>query len=273
MTLVGFQQALSELVMSSEFCLQVLTSPDLALGVFDLTPLEHQRLVFLARTPGLGIGRMLHRSFRLSMLVNLLPKTCTVLNTQNLNQVFNIYWQTQPPRNFYYQQEAVRFGEFLLAQLEQGTIQNEFLEEILRFEISVLSLMRFIPEQVVGNNSLKLGVSEDFFPHLNPQYRIVFFRHEPDSLLTTLNEGRVPESGLQGDYYLLLTMSSTNQLQIKPIGSRLGEILLACNGQRSVSHLCTQLSLTLQDLEILAERGFLSFHHQASILSASDFFR
>jgi hypothetical protein len=259
MALLGFQQALSELVMSPEFCFQVLTTPEQALRIFDLTSREYQRLVFLAQLPGIGIGRMLHRSFRLSMLVNILPKTCTLLNFQNLNQVFDIYWQIQPPRNFYYEQEAVRFGEFLLAQLEQGLLQNEFLEEILRFELCVLFLTKFIPKQGAGDNSFKMGVLKDSFPDLNPKYRIVFFRHQPNNLLTTLSESRMPEAGLQGEYYLLLTMSSTNQLQIKPIGSRMGEVLLACNGQRSGEHLCTQLSLTLEDLEILAKKGFISF--------------
>lgn len=264
MALLGFQQALSELVISPEFCFQVLTSPEQALRVYNLTTLEYQRLVFLAQLPGLDIGRMLHRSFRLSMLVNILPKTCILLNFHNLNQVVEVFWQTQPSRNFYYEQEAVRFGQFLLAQLEQGKLQNEFLEEILRFELCVLFLTKLIPEQVASNNSLKIEVLKDSFADLNPQYRIVFFRHEPNSLLTTLSKDQIPEPGLQGEYYLLLTMSSTNQLQSKLIGSRMGEVLLACNGQRSVLELCTQLSLTLEDLEILARRGFLHFHNRVS---------
>lgn len=151
MSLLSFQQALSELVMSPEFCSKVKNDFEQALSAFDLTPLEHQRLAILATQPGLGIGTMIHRSLRLSVLVSTLPKTCTVLESQNFKEIMHEYWRTQLSRNFYYKQEATRFGEFIFAQLKQGKIQNEFLEEILRFELAELSLTRVTYKQVSDN--------------------------------------------------------------------------------------------------------------------------
>lgn len=259
MSLLGFQQALSQLVMSPEFCSKVLTDPERALSAFDLTPLEHQRLAVLAQSPGLGIGTMIHRSFRLSMLVSTLPKTCTLLEFQDLKQTVHAYWHTQPPRNFYYEQEAARFGEFVLAQLKLGSIQSEFLEEILRFELAVLSLIKVTPEQIPVRDSFGYSAPENYFPYLNPLYRIVFFRHEPETLLRSLGEGRMPEHVPRGNYYLLLAQSPENQLQIEQVGPRLGELLFACDGQSSVARVCTQLSLTVRDLEVLAKEGYLFF--------------
>ena len=259
MSLLGFQQVLSELVMSPEFCSKVLTDPEGTLTAFDLTPLEHQRLAILAKQPGLSIGTTIHRSFRLNMLVSTLPKTCTLLEFQNLKQIVHAYWHTQPPRNFYYEQEAARFGEFVLAQLKLGLIQNDFLEEILRFELAVLSLTRVTREEIPADETSGHSEKETKFLYLNPLYRIVFFRHQPDILLTALGEGRMPEHVTEGNYYLLLAQSPENQLQIKQIGSRLGELLSACDGQSSVALVCTQLSLAVQDLEVLAEAGYIFF--------------
>lgn len=45
----------------------------------------------------------------------------------------------------------------------------------------------------------------------------------------------MPEHLSQGNYYLLLTQSPENQLQIEQVGPRLGEVLCACNGQNSVA--------------------------------------
>jgi hypothetical protein len=260
MSLLGFQQALSELVMSPEFCSKVKTDPERSLSAFDLTPLEHQRLAILATQPGLGIGTTIHRSFRLSMLVSTLPKTCTLLEFHGIKEIMHAYWRTQLPRNFYYEQEATRFGEFIFAQLKLGSLQSEFLEEILRFELAVLSLTRFTHGQLPNNERSGHSAQQTDFPYLNPLYRIVFFRHEPEILLTALNKGRMPEHVTQGNYYLLLARSPENQLQIEQVGPILGEVLCACDGQNSVALLCKQLSLTVRDLKVLASEGYLLFN-------------
>jgi hypothetical protein len=259
MSLVAFQQALSELVMSPEFCTAVRTDPQQALSAFDLTPLEHQRLISVATQPGLEIGTAIHRSFRMSMLVNTLPKTCMVLKLQNLTGIIHEYWRSQLPRNLYYVQEAVRFGEYMLARLELGKLQDEFLEEVLRFELAVLSLTREPYRQKTLNEKSANRDPQTSFPYLNPRYRIVYFRHEPESLFAALDEGRMPERIKQENSYLLLAQSSAKQLRIQPIGSRLGEVLSACNGKSSAALLCKQLSLTVRDLEALTEASYLSF--------------
>lgn len=274
MSLLGFQQALSELVISPEFCSTVKTDPERALSAFDLTPLEHQRLEILVTQPGLSIGTMIHRSFRLSMLVNTLPKTCKVLEFHGFKEIIHGYWRTQLPRNFYFEQEAARFGEFIFAQLKLGLLQSDFLEEVLRFELAVLSLIGSGEQGALSREKKDASAlleggkrpdkeraghsdSKSDFPCLNPLYRIVFFGHEPEILLQALDEGRMPEHLTQGNYYLLLARSASNQLQIKQVGSRLGELLSACDGHNNVALLCSQLSITVRDLEVLAEKGYL----------------
>jgi hypothetical protein len=260
MSLRGFQQALAELVMSLEFCSAVKADPQQALAGFELSPIERERLVALARAPGLKIGTMIHRSFRLSILANFLPQTRVVLGIQGFKEVVHDYWNAQPPRNLYYEQEAVRFGEFVLAQLEQGRIQNEFLEEVLALELAVLSLARNL-----GGTSDERRTSSDprtCFPDLHAGCRMIVFRHEPAALFEALGEGRVPEDAPRGRYYLLLDRSASEQLQMHQIDPQIGALLAACDGHTSAALLCERLSATVRDLEALAEEGYLIFRNQ-----------
>jgi hypothetical protein len=227
------------------------------LAAFDLSTLEAQRLVAIAQAPGLRIGRAIHRSFRLSMLVSSMPHTFTLLRSQGLNEILHAYWRTQPLSTLYSEQEASQFGTYLLTQLKCRAIKNEFLEEIVHFELNILSLARSAQIQAPSPGTWKITEHETCYPYLNSLRRVVFFHPDPWILLNALGEDRIPRDVPQGDYYLVLDQSSEGQLEIKRVDCHLGRLLLACDGRRPVTQLCTELALTVQDFETVARAGFL----------------
>ena len=82
MSLRGFQLALSELVMKPGLRRRIAdgaVGAEEALAGFELSDRERRRLEALARDARLKTGTTIHRSFRLSMLANTLPRTCKVL--------------------------------------------------------------------------------------------------------------------------------------------------------------------------------------------------
>jgi hypothetical protein len=254
MSLLEFQQALSKLVLSPEFRALVREDATQALAVFDLTALEQRRLAAVARTRGIALGTMLHRARRLTTLANTLPRTCIVL-AQDFDRMVEAYWQAHPPQNLYHEQEAARFGAFVLALLREGDLQNELLEEVVQMELSVLTLAN--TSQNTTSQHANISAPTTTFPYLEPRYRIAFFRHDPEPLLTALDKGVVPQHVQQGYYCLLLSRSANGQLQLQQINPHMGAILAACTGQHSMTLLCNQFSLTAENFAALAAHGYI----------------
>jgi hypothetical protein len=256
MSLLEFQQALSKLVLSTEFRTQVATDATRALAALDLTPLERRRLAAIANMRGVALGAMLHRARRLTTLANTLPRTCIVL-AQDFDQVVEAYWQAHPPENLYHEREARRFGAFVLAQLQQGELQNEILAETVQMELAVLSLVHAPQSELAPDTPI--GDADTTFPYLHPRYRIAFFRHDPEMLLLALDQGQAPQHVQRGEYCLLLSRSPSGQLQLQQINPYLGMILTACDGQHSVAAVCTQFSLAIDNIASLAAQNYICF--------------
>ena len=262
MSISDFQQALARLVMSPPFRSSVRGEPDTALAAFDLSPRERQRLMALANDPALNVGTMIHRSFRLSMLATTLSKTCAALGPQQLKEVVHRYWETYPPQDYYYEREAFRFGEYLLALLREGRIENEYVEQVLNLELNVLALKKASANNDSHSNQDLVRDPAAAYPSLNPLCRVIPFDHEPETLLTALSQDQVPEALPRGEYYLLLDRSTSKQIQIRQVDPRLGAVLHACDGQASAARLCERSGLALEDLMALAEAGYLVVHDQ-----------
>jgi hypothetical protein len=175
MSLQSFQQALSELVRSVELRAAAREDPGRAFAAFDLTPREHRRLTAIAADARLATGTVIHRSFRLSMLANALPRTCKILGPQ-LKRVVHEYWKRNLPVNYYYQQEALRFGRFALTEIERGGLEIPHLREVLELELAALELP-------AGPETGELGSA--------PSAQVVIrFHCDPEALLEALDEGR-----------------------------------------------------------------------------------
>lgn len=249
MSLVTFQHVLSQLVMSPPFRLQVAESPAEALAPFDLTGKERERLEALARDTGLGTGTMIHRSFRLSMLTNTLPRTCKALGHDGIRQVVHAYWLEQPSRSLLYVQEALRFGAWALPRLRRDAGGHPFLPEVLEAELAMLDLARQELWETPVPASEEGGV-----PRLHPHYRVIRFRHDPDILLSELAEGRVPTDLPEGEHYLIVRATAPGKTDLGQAPPELGRVLLACAGEEAPGPFGEEEQETVREM---VEDGFL----------------
>ena len=243
MSLRGFQLALSELVMKPGLRRRIAEGAGVeeALGSFELSERERRRLEALARDGRLKTGTTIHRSFRLSMLANTLPRTCKVLAPAELKPLVHAYWRETLPRSLQYVPEAWRFAEFALARIREGAVENPYVEEVLELELATLALGRAraweppegSPRSQQGEAALPAGIGESSPARLrlHPACRIVRFRHSPEELLAPLAAGQAPPAGLaEGEYYLLLISRGEGRVDFRGVPLEQGRVMAACLG-------------------------------------------
>jgi hypothetical protein len=136
-----------------------------------LTELERQRLAAVARAPGLEITGTLHKAFRLGKLLSMLPFTCALMKDDLLAAETAAFWESHPPRTFYYRNEAVAFCDYLRGRLRED-LACPYLDEIVAYEKAALDL-RHAPE----------GAAEVIE---------IPFRHDPEVLFSRLGSGERP---------------------------------------------------------------------------------
>ncbi len=226
MSLLGFQQALAELVMTPALRRRVAQGGEEigeALAVYDLSDRERRRLQALAADPGLRTGTTIHRSFRLSMLANVLPRTCKALAPQALRVLVHAYWKENLPRSLEYVPEARRFAEYALARSRAGEVPDHpYLDEVLETELAILALAELPaweqPTEPAPDDGRELA----------PRRRLVPFRHDPDAVLGPLAAGEAPPAGLpEGEHYLLLTAGGGGRVNLRAVGRDEGRALQA----------------------------------------------
>lgn len=256
MSLQAFQQALTDLVMSPALRARIAEDPPGCLAGYDLSELEVRRLAALARDPRVRTPTLLHRSFRLSMLANTLPRTCKALGPRGLRDLMHAYWGEGPPRTMQYMKEALRFAEFARGRLRDGSFENAFLEEVLETEIAGLTLGRAgvtweLRERRVPDDLAFRVLS------LHPACRVIPWRHDPDAVLAALDAGRPLEGFPEGEHCLLLAAAGAGKLTQKTFGPAERRTLLAADGTRTVGDLCAELDLPGRVFAELVAGGWL----------------
>jgi hypothetical protein len=241
MSLQGFQQALTDLVMSPALRARVAEDPACLAG-YDLSELELRRLAALAGDPRVRTPTYLHRAFRLSMLANTLPRTCKALGPKGLRELTHAYWSEGPPRTMQYVKEALRFGGFALGRLRDGSFRHDFLEEILETEMAALTLDRTGAVWEPGERPVPGDLAFQT-PRLHPACRVVPWRHDPDAVLAALETGRPLERISEGQHALLLAAEGGGRVTLKAFGREEGRVLLAVDGMRAVGELCAVLDV------------------------------
>ena len=117
--LAEFQQALADLTASPALVAQVRAEPGVLRERYQLTERELQRLLGIARHPGMRCACMVYRSNRLAPLALNTPETCRALGPQ-LREVVEAFWAAYPETNVHFFVETDRFCRFLHARIAQG---------------------------------------------------------------------------------------------------------------------------------------------------------
>jgi hypothetical protein len=255
MSLQAFQQALTDLVMSPALRNRVAEDPG-CLAEYDLSELEVRRLALLAKDPRVRTPTLLHRSFRLSMLANTLPRSCKALGPRGIRELTHAYWSEGPPRTMQYVKEASRFAEFSLQRLRDGSFRHDFLEEVLETELAILALSRAGLTWEVGERAVPDDLAFQTL-HLHPACRAIPWRHDPDAVLAALDAGRPLEGFSEGEHCLLLAAAGGGKLTMKAFGGEEARALRAVDGTRMVGELCIELDLPRRVFAELVAAGWL----------------
>jgi hypothetical protein len=185
-----FQALLARIVIDADFRDELRQWKAHNLGN-DLTPLERERLVAAADSPGMEITRTLHKGWRLSKILTMLPMTHVLLGDELLARELARIWETHPPRGLYFREEAMQFCDHLQERL--GGFGGA-VPEVASFERAQLELL----DPRAGRRALA---------------RRVRFRHDPIALLSHLAAGRRPSDVLERPCTLEGTVDGHGRIQ------------------------------------------------------------
>jgi hypothetical protein len=207
--MLGYQQALCDLVASPGLCLAVRHDAAAALAAYELTPREHHRLAAVAGQPGMSTNCTLYRVNRITPIYSYLPLTCTLLGDRLIGEAER-FWQEGKPADLEFVPETLRFAAFLRRRLADGTLSAPCLDEVLRFEIATHELRWKIGSAV----------------------RIIRFRHDPEPLLAALADGRQPAGDPvpSVDAHFLVLDARPEQTRLFHFAGALPDEYLAFNG-------------------------------------------
>jgi hypothetical protein len=99
-----------------------------------LTADERARLAAQANDPGMALTRKLHKGWRLTKLLTLLPITFRLGDPDTLTDLVAAFWHQNPPRGLYFESEALRFAESVRDQVPPEML----LHDVASFEAAML---------------------------------------------------------------------------------------------------------------------------------------
>jgi hypothetical protein len=173
LSLTRFQETLARLIVDPEFRELVRAAPQRALPE-GLTNLERRRLTTVATGRGIEVTRDLHKAWRLTKLLALLPLTCTLLGEAVLARKIARFWQLRRPIGLYFLEEALDFCTYL-EQRSTADLDVPYLDEVVALERAALELRQ--PRSAEASSAI----------------RRLRFRHDPELLLGALSAGRQPQ--------------------------------------------------------------------------------
>jgi len=147
MSLRNFQRALSDMTLDPRLTAAVRRSGVPALSDYELTPLEQQRLVDVARQPGMDLTCTLARGNRFAPIVEMFPLTCELLKPW-LRELLDELWSRHRPDNYQLAGEEDAFGRFLEEKIAGRELTHPYAEEVFRYESACLDLarsLRYLP--------------------------------------------------------------------------------------------------------------------------------
>lgn len=196
MSLRDFQRALSDMTLDARMTAAVRKSGRAALTDYELTALEEQRLVDVARQPGMDLNCSLSRANRFTPIAGMFPLTCELLEPW-LRELLDELWSCHCPDNYQLAGEEDAFAGFMEGKIGRGELAHPYVEEVFRYESACLDLAR----------SLRYVAFDDSPVQRSEHFRLAHFRHDPRILLRALEDHQTPPLDLrEGDYPVRITL-------------------------------------------------------------------
>jgi len=196
MSLTDFQRALSDMTLDIRITAAVRRDGTSALSEYELTSLERERLVDVARQPGMDLNCTLARGNRFAPIVEMFPLTCELLRPW-LRELLDELWNCHRPDNYQLSGEEDAFAGHLEGKIVRGELTHPYAEEVLRYESACLDLartLRYVSVEELPKSGLK-------------GFRLFRFRHDPRILLRALENRQIPPADMpEGDYPVRITL-------------------------------------------------------------------
>ena len=106
--LADFQQAMADMVASPQLCQMVRRKPDTLWQRYNLSGIEHRRLVDMVNNPGMSVNCTLYRANRFAPILLHLPELSHALGGE-LRALLEEYWDESPHTDVNFLIECERF--------------------------------------------------------------------------------------------------------------------------------------------------------------------
>jgi hypothetical protein len=196
MSLKDFQRALSDMTLDARVTATVRRDGAPALSDYELTALEQQRLVDVARQRGMDLNCTLARGNRFAPIVEMFPLTCELLKPR-LRELLDELWSGHRPDNYQLAGEDEVFADFMEGKIERSELPHPYAAEVFHYERTCMTLAK----------SLRYVAAEDAPKPGAEPFRLAHFRHDPRILLRALENQKIPPSDMpEGDYPVRITL-------------------------------------------------------------------
>lgn len=188
MALLGFQQALADLIASPALARRLRAGDETILGEYDLDDRDRRRLRGIVAQPGMATNCSVYRMNRITPIFTMLPMTCLLLGDALIEEAEH-FWRATEGTDLQFRPETERFVSFLRERVATGMIDEPYLDEVMDLEVAV--------------NRISLATRGE--PDAVARIR---FRHDPVALLGPLTERRLPDvPPPEGDFYVVVDAS------------------------------------------------------------------
>ncbi|HYP23693.1 MAG TPA: hypothetical protein VEV43_08975 [Actinomycetota bacterium] len=187
MSLLGYQQALCDLIASPASCLQLRGGDTAVLDGYDLDDRDRRRLRTVVSQRGMSTACTLYRVNRITPIFTLLPLTCFLLGDDLIGEA-EAFWQETVATDLQFSPEASRFAAFVRQRIEEGAVDNPYVEEVMELELA-LNRVNFAGRAERGETRVR-------------------FRHDPEALLGPLSRRQLPpEPPAEGEFWVVVDAS------------------------------------------------------------------
>lgn len=187
MSLLGYQQALCDLIASPASCLRLRDGDASVLDGYDLDGRDRRRLEAVVAQRGMSTTCTLYRVNRITPIFTLLPLTCFLLGDGLIAEAEK-FWEQTGGTDLQFSPEADRFAAFVRRRVEEGSIDNPYVEEVMELELA-LNRVAF---------AARRSREETRIP----------FRHDPVALLGPLSRRQLPVTPPeQGEFVVVVDVS------------------------------------------------------------------
>jgi hypothetical protein len=243
---LAFQRALARLLTDGEVRAAFFAGDIDAFAEYTLGDDDRRRLLELD-VVRVEIFAELLVANRLSKAVEALPWT-TLLLLNDLGRLAAEFNQRCPPRDSKKYREALAFGAFLTERFREDPPKRRFLEDILRYELSVLEL-RFLGARRMPDRNLDgspqppdlTPKAERIVAMPSPRSRVVSFEHDIEALTALLADGEVPQSAEERPMQVLLSLQEDGSVSLTELGPPTVKLLAACDGGATFAEIIVEL--------------------------------